>query len=315
MQSLMTHRVLGLHHSQQVSAFGNSYLFTGRRFDNQTGMYYNRNRYYEPRKGRFLSRDQIGYQDSPNFYAYTQNNPINRTDPLGQKSLPLRPRKYRTKRNIFMTFVNSIPKKGARGKVSGRTTVFYGTYIYCGCSSVKKYRVDGERKISRKFVMLAKYVVDYRIRILEAYLTSYGLNGIYGHEMTHIQSIEKAVKQVHGTIVEKIRKQHSITYDSLEECRKKIKSIREFIDDKLSSAIKLGAGHDTNPSTIKPAEGELIPPGGKGPNPRDEAREAMNAQWTAYHRRMDASAKKLFENNSFEGLVVKEWIPPQQGKR
>lgn len=49
--------------SHRVSGFGNSYLFTGRRFDDTTGLYYNRNRYYEPGNGRFLSRDPIAYLD------------------------------------------------------------------------------------------------------------------------------------------------------------------------------------------------------------------------------------------------------------
>lgn len=36
------------------SGYGNPYMFTGRRFDDETGIYYYRARYYNPYIGRFL---------------------------------------------------------------------------------------------------------------------------------------------------------------------------------------------------------------------------------------------------------------------
>ena len=41
----------------QLSTIGNPYYFTGRRFDDETGLYYYRARYYSPSIGRFLQRD------------------------------------------------------------------------------------------------------------------------------------------------------------------------------------------------------------------------------------------------------------------
>ena len=43
-------------------------------------------RYFDPRTGRFISRDPI--KDGNNWYAYCDNNPINRTDPLGLVCAP-----------------------------------------------------------------------------------------------------------------------------------------------------------------------------------------------------------------------------------
>jgi RHS repeat-associated protein len=61
----------------------NRFMFTGREFDKDTGLYYYRARYYHPEIGRFLQTDPIGYGDGMNWYAYCQNGPIGRTDPSG----------------------------------------------------------------------------------------------------------------------------------------------------------------------------------------------------------------------------------------
>ncbi|MCP4361915.1 MAG: RHS repeat-associated core domain-containing protein [Chloroflexi bacterium] len=64
---------------------GNPYLFTGRRYDPESGNYYYRARIYSPALGRFLSTDPMGYAaGDANLYRYTFNNPTNFTDPSGQ---------------------------------------------------------------------------------------------------------------------------------------------------------------------------------------------------------------------------------------
>ena len=65
----------------------NSFFYTGEQKDDAAGLYYLRARYYDPAIGRFLTQDP--YQGSPqepsslHKYVYVQNNPVNRTDPLG----------------------------------------------------------------------------------------------------------------------------------------------------------------------------------------------------------------------------------------
>jgi RHS repeat-associated protein len=79
--------------SRRYDAFGNlelattnGYAFTGREWDSETGLYYYRARYYDPKIGRFLSEDPIGFEAGVNFYSYVQNGPVNLTDPFGLDS-------------------------------------------------------------------------------------------------------------------------------------------------------------------------------------------------------------------------------------
>jgi len=68
-------------------SFENSYLFTGKQRDNETGNYYLRARYYSPSMARFLSRDS--YDGTPadplsqNRYLYARGNPVVYVDPSG----------------------------------------------------------------------------------------------------------------------------------------------------------------------------------------------------------------------------------------
>ncbi len=60
------------------------YLFAGREYDQESGDYYNRSRYYDPNIGRFLSQDPIGFLGRDlNLYRYVGNNPVQFRDPNG----------------------------------------------------------------------------------------------------------------------------------------------------------------------------------------------------------------------------------------
>jgi RHS repeat-associated protein len=73
---------------KQTSSSGsltNPFQFTGREFDSETSLYFDRARYYDPQTGRFLTEDPIGFDGGINFYAYVLNNPASFVDPFGLK--------------------------------------------------------------------------------------------------------------------------------------------------------------------------------------------------------------------------------------
>jgi RHS repeat-associated protein len=63
-------------------AFRCPWRFQGQWHDEESGLHYNRFRYYDPDLGRFISADPIGLSGGMNVYRYT-TNPVNWIDPLG----------------------------------------------------------------------------------------------------------------------------------------------------------------------------------------------------------------------------------------
>lgn len=71
----------------QAGSTENDYRYLGQQLDEETGLYYLRERYYDPAVGRFLGRDPVEgdptLPTSLHRYAYAGNDPVNFADPNG----------------------------------------------------------------------------------------------------------------------------------------------------------------------------------------------------------------------------------------
>jgi len=80
-------RVLGVYDGDgkplEKTAIGNNYLWQGRWYSWNTGLYYFRARWYDPITGRWLSKDPIGISGGLNQYVFADNSAVNRRDPPG----------------------------------------------------------------------------------------------------------------------------------------------------------------------------------------------------------------------------------------
>jgi RHS repeat-associated protein len=118
----------------------NPIRFQGQYFDDETGLHYNRHRYYDPFSGRFVSKDPIGLLGGFNTHTYAPN-PVQWIDPLG-----LAPKKKNSAKNgcascdpcqgrnpaaVAQSWQGSDPYKGVdsyKNVVVKRGTVFYTLY-------------------------------------------------------------------------------------------------------------------------------------------------------------------------------------------
>jgi len=87
--------------SRTYSSFGNSIIdqpsgvtnnlhFPGQYFDQETGLQYNWQRYYDTTTGRYILTDRIGFWGGDvNLFRYSLNNPNSYIDPLGTTNKPI----------------------------------------------------------------------------------------------------------------------------------------------------------------------------------------------------------------------------------
>ena len=78
------------------------FSYTGREFDEESGQYFYRARYYDAAIGRFVNEDPIGFAGGDtNLFRYVNNSPLNYVDPSG----------------LFTETNSARPKRGSAGKI------------------------------------------------------------------------------------------------------------------------------------------------------------------------------------------------------
>jgi RHS repeat-associated protein len=98
-----------LNQSNQANSFNLALRLPGQWQDQATGLYYNYQRDYNPESGRYLTPDPLGFPDGADPYAYVNNDPLNKLDPLGL---------YQSDIHYYMTFflavAAGVPAEDAR---------------------------------------------------------------------------------------------------------------------------------------------------------------------------------------------------------
>jgi RHS repeat-associated protein len=108
----------------------NNLRFQGQYFDEETGLHYNRFRYYDPECGRFISQDPIGLLGGVNNYQYVPN-PVGWIDPLG---LSCKEQKY-TSTPLLNEYVGEADSNNP-----SRWNSFFGDDVVC------EYLDENQRK-------------------------------------------------------------------------------------------------------------------------------------------------------------------------
>jgi RHS repeat-associated protein len=117
------------------------YRFAGREYDEQSGLYFNRARYYSPDLGRFVSEDPFGLSGGINPYAYAQNNPCSYRDPSGLASeedcpdIPQIPEGESVAENISKVLIASSVANASSAYAPGIMSPYLETAWYVGMVS------------------------------------------------------------------------------------------------------------------------------------------------------------------------------------
>ena len=68
-------------YGENLKNIGTEFGYNGQYYDEESGLYYLRNRYYNPELGRFMTEDPA--KDGLNWYIYCNNDPVNMADQWG----------------------------------------------------------------------------------------------------------------------------------------------------------------------------------------------------------------------------------------
>jgi large repetitive protein len=124
--------------SATYGAFGNATIdpastvtsnlrFPGQYFDEETGLHYNWQRYYDSKRGEYITKDLFENISENNHYAYVGNNPINLLDALGL---------YTTSQagiDLIARHEGFMPR--AYNDVAKNATIGYGYKLHAGPSN------------------------------------------------------------------------------------------------------------------------------------------------------------------------------------
>ncbi len=171
----------------------------GQQYDKESGLYYNRNRYYDPLQGRYITQDPIGLEGGWSLYAYPLN-PVNGIDPLGLSpaDVALIRRKDQLNHQRAWDILSDTYEDMKRLNLGG-TDQFFHCMAFCRVSKLN----DAGVSRSAKGLGYEKEIRDYGLNLF----------GMYGRKvkLSHSEMIEDNKKDL--TVND-----HGLTCPSTTDC-------------------------------------------------------------------------------------------------
>ncbi|HCO6736761.1 TPA: RHS repeat protein, partial [Escherichia coli] len=156
----------------------------GQQYDKESGLYYNRNRYYDPLQGRYITQDPIGLEGGWSLYAYPLN-PVNGIDPLGLSpaDVALIRRKDQLNHQRAWDILSDTYEDMKRLNLGG-TDQFFHCMAFCRVSKLN----DAGVSRSAKGLGYEKEIRDYGLNLF----------GMYGRKvkLSHSEMIEDNKKDL-----------------------------------------------------------------------------------------------------------------------
>ncbi|EOW4214409.1 RHS repeat-associated core domain-containing protein, partial [Escherichia coli] len=160
------------------------YRLPGQQYDKESGLYYNRNRYYDPLQGRYITQDPIGLEGGWSLYAYPLN-PVNGIDPLGLSpaDVALIRRKDQLSHQRAWDILSDTYEDMKRLNLGG-TDQFFHCMAFCRVSKLN----DAGVSRSAKGLGYEKEIRDYGLNLF----------GMYGRKvkLSHSEMIEDNKKDL-----------------------------------------------------------------------------------------------------------------------
>ncbi|EOO4216977.1 RHS repeat-associated core domain-containing protein, partial [Escherichia coli] len=160
------------------------YRLPGQQYDKESGLYYNRNRYYDPLQGRYITQDPIGLEGGWSLYAYPLN-PVNGIDPLGLSpaDVALIRRKDQLNHQRAWDILSDTYEDMKRLNLGG-TDQFFHCMEFCRVSKLN----DAGVSRSAKGLGYEKEIRDYGLNLF----------GMYGRKvkLSHSEMIEDNKKDL-----------------------------------------------------------------------------------------------------------------------
>ncbi|HDV0910071.1 TPA: RHS repeat protein, partial [Escherichia coli] len=160
------------------------YRLPGQQHDEESGLYYNRNRYYDPLQGRYITQDPIGLAGGWSLYAYPLN-PVNGIDPLGLSpaDVALIRRKDQLNHQRAWDILSDTYEDMKRLNLGG-TDQFFHCMAFCRVSKLN----DAGVSRSAKGLGYEKEIRDYGLNLF----------GMYGRKvkLSHSEMIEDNKKDL-----------------------------------------------------------------------------------------------------------------------